>query len=161
MGQLEGWTESHSSGDEGSPLGCGRSGTRYPRGLSSDVSALLEHSGLVSLMLSFTISDTLCSSFSRITALGAFVASSESELADVECFSSSDADAEPIDIPGCKFSIEFSYAWARRSDRRMSFAPVNTETYHAQYRVLEAFSFFNMILSKFPSPRYFCEYSDG
>ena len=26
-------------------------------------------------------------------------------------------------------------------------APVNTETYHAQYRVLEAFSFFNMILS--------------
>ncbi|KAI0774309.1 hypothetical protein C8Q74DRAFT_1368798 [Fomes fomentarius] len=56
-------------------------------------------------------------------ALGAFVASSESELADVECFSSSDADAEPIDIPG-----------------------FNTETYHAQYRVLEAFSFFNMIL---------------
>ncbi|PIL37184.1 hypothetical protein GSI_00876 [Ganoderma sinense ZZ0214-1] len=56
-------------------------------------------------------------------ALGAFVASSDSELADVECFSSSDADAEPIDIPG-----------------------FNTETYHAQYHVLEAFSFFNMIL---------------
>lgn len=56
-------------------------------------------------------------------ALGAFVASSDSEMADVECFSSSDADAEPIDIPG-----------------------FNTETYHAQYHVLEAFSFFNMIL---------------
>ncbi|KAI1786517.1 hypothetical protein LXA43DRAFT_53734 [Ganoderma leucocontextum] len=56
-------------------------------------------------------------------ALGAFVASSDSEMADVECFSSSDAEAEPIDIPG-----------------------FNTETYHAQYHVLEAFSFFNMIL---------------
>ncbi|TFK91829.1 hypothetical protein K466DRAFT_540946 [Polyporus arcularius HHB13444] len=56
-------------------------------------------------------------------ALGAFIASSDSEMADVECFSSSGADAEPIDIPG-----------------------FNTETYHAQYHVLEAFSFFNMIL---------------
>ncbi|RPD67127.1 hypothetical protein L226DRAFT_549767 [Lentinus tigrinus ALCF2SS1-7] len=56
-------------------------------------------------------------------ALGAFVASSDSEMADVECFSSSAADAEPIDLPG-----------------------FNTETYHAQYHVLEAFSFFNMIL---------------
>lgn len=26
-------------------------------------------------------------------------------MADVECFSSSDADAEPIDIPGCKFTL--------------------------------------------------------
>ncbi|TBU32736.1 hypothetical protein BD309DRAFT_1014679 [Dichomitus squalens] len=56
-------------------------------------------------------------------ALGAFVANSDSEMADVECFSSSDANAEPIDIPG-----------------------FNSETYHAQYHVLEAFSFFNMIL---------------
>lgn len=38
-------------------------------------------------------------------ALGAFVASSDSEMADVECFSSSDADAEPIDIPGCEFDF--------------------------------------------------------
>ncbi|KAI0677533.1 hypothetical protein C8Q78DRAFT_1003140 [Trametes maxima] len=56
-------------------------------------------------------------------ALGAFVASSDSEMADVECFSSADADSEPIELPG-----------------------FNTETYHAQYHVLEAFSFFNMIL---------------
>ncbi|KAI9000977.1 hypothetical protein BD414DRAFT_18108 [Trametes punicea] len=56
-------------------------------------------------------------------ALGAFVASSDSEMADVECFSSADSDAEPIELPG-----------------------FNTETYHAQYHVLEAFSFFNMIL---------------
>ncbi|CAL1700590.1 unnamed protein product [Somion occarium] len=55
-------------------------------------------------------------------ALGAFLASSESEGADVECFSSSDT-SEPFDMPG-----------------------FNTETYHAQYRVLEAFSFFNIIL---------------
>ncbi|KAH9943406.1 uncharacterized protein BXZ73DRAFT_74369 [Epithele typhae] len=56
-------------------------------------------------------------------ALSAFVASSDSEMADVECFSSSDANAQPIDIPG-----------------------FNTEMYQAQYHVLEAFSFFNMIL---------------
>ncbi|OJT03732.1 hypothetical protein TRAPUB_5554 [Trametes pubescens] len=56
-------------------------------------------------------------------ALGAFVASSDSEMADVECFSSADTDSEPIELPG-----------------------FNTETYHAQYHVLEAFSFFNMIL---------------
>ncbi|KAI0081812.1 hypothetical protein K474DRAFT_1587065 [Panus rudis PR-1116 ss-1] len=55
-------------------------------------------------------------------ALGAFLASSESEAADVECFSSSNA-SEPFEMPG-----------------------FNTETYHAQYRVLEAFSFFNIIL---------------
>jgi len=55
-------------------------------------------------------------------ALGAFLASSDSEVADVECFSSAD-DTEPFDMPG-----------------------FNTETYHAQYRVIEAFSFFNVIL---------------
>ncbi|KAI0796636.1 hypothetical protein C8Q75DRAFT_802322 [Abortiporus biennis] len=55
-------------------------------------------------------------------ALSAFLASSESEAADVECFSSADS-TEPFDMPG-----------------------FNTETYHAQYRVLEAFSIFNVIL---------------
>ncbi|TCD66992.1 hypothetical protein EIP91_000672 [Steccherinum ochraceum] len=55
-------------------------------------------------------------------ALGAFLASSEADGADVECFSSSDSSA-PFDMPG-----------------------FDTETYHAQYRVLEAFSFFNIIL---------------
>ena len=30
----------------------------------------------------------------------------------------------------------------------LTLLPVNTETYHAQYHVLEAFSFFNMILSE-------------
>jgi len=55
-------------------------------------------------------------------ALGAFLASSDSENANVECFSS-DAETDPIDIPG-----------------------FSTETYQAQYRVLEAFSLFNVIL---------------
>ncbi|KAH7887730.1 hypothetical protein F5I97DRAFT_1805033 [Phlebopus sp. FC_14] len=55
-------------------------------------------------------------------ALGAFLASSDSENADVECFSSSD-ETDPIDVAG-----------------------FSTETYQAQYRVLEAFSLFNVIL---------------
>lgn len=55
-------------------------------------------------------------------ALGAFLASSDSENANVECFSS-DAQTDPIDMPG-----------------------FSTETYQAQYRVLEAFSLFNVIL---------------
>jgi len=56
-------------------------------------------------------------------ALGAFLGSSDADTADVECFSSSDAASEPFDMPG-----------------------FNTETYHAQYHVLEAFSIFNIIL---------------
>jgi len=55
-------------------------------------------------------------------ALGAFLASSEADGADVECFSASDS-SEPFNMPG-----------------------FDTETYHAQYRVMEAFSFFNIIL---------------
>jgi len=56
-------------------------------------------------------------------ALGAFLGSSDSGDSDVECFSSSDTTQEPMEMPG-----------------------FNTETFHAQYRVLEAFSFFNIIL---------------
>jgi len=55
-------------------------------------------------------------------ALSGFVASSDAEDADVECFSSSDS-SEVINVPS-----------------------FNTEIYQAQYRVLEAFSFFNVIL---------------
>ncbi|KIJ70550.1 hypothetical protein HYDPIDRAFT_105293 [Hydnomerulius pinastri MD-312] len=55
-------------------------------------------------------------------ALGAFLASSDSENADVECFSSQD-ELETVDVAG-----------------------FSTETYQAQYRVLEAFSLFNVIL---------------
>ncbi|KIP10620.1 hypothetical protein PHLGIDRAFT_18279 [Phlebiopsis gigantea 11061_1 CR5-6] len=55
-------------------------------------------------------------------ALGAFLGSSASGDSDVECFSSADA-TEPTELPG-----------------------FNTETFHAQYRVLEAFSVFNVIL---------------
>lgn len=67
----------------------------------------------------------------------------------MECFSSSGADAEPIDIPGCKYDLLSLHG--RHADSPS--LTVNTETYHAQYHVLEAFSFFNMILSKFPSHR--------
>ncbi|KIM53789.1 hypothetical protein SCLCIDRAFT_1222500 [Scleroderma citrinum Foug A] len=55
-------------------------------------------------------------------ALGAFLASSSSENADVECFSSAD-ETTLIDVAG-----------------------FSTDIYHAQYRVLEAFSLFNVIL---------------
>ncbi|KAI0269152.1 hypothetical protein BC834DRAFT_865023 [Gloeopeniophorella convolvens] len=54
-------------------------------------------------------------------ALGAFLASSDSETASVECFAS-ETDLEPID------------------------GGFSTDTYQAQYRVLEAFSLFNAIL---------------
>lgn len=55
-------------------------------------------------------------------ALGAYLASSESENANVECFSSAD-ETTPVDVTG-----------------------FSTDTYQAQYRVLEAFSLFNVIL---------------
>jgi len=55
-------------------------------------------------------------------ALGAFLVTSDSENADVECFASA-ASTVPVDHPS-----------------------FSTETYHAQYRVLEAFSLFNAIL---------------
>jgi hypothetical protein len=55
-------------------------------------------------------------------ALGAFLVSSDSASADVECFVSED-DATPIDD-----------------------ASFSTETYQAQYHVLEAFALFNAIL---------------
>ena len=88
-----------------------------------------------------------------VAALGAFVASSDSEMADVECFSSADADAEAIDIPGCKSAMPWLSSPAFSSPRVLS--AVNTETYHAQYHVLEAFSFFNMILSESSLTRRF------
>ncbi|KAI6128897.1 hypothetical protein EDD16DRAFT_1854617 [Pisolithus croceorrhizus] len=55
-------------------------------------------------------------------ALGAYLASSESENANVECFSSA-GETTLVDVTG--FSMD---------------------TYRAQYRVLEAFSLFNVIL---------------
>lgn len=55
-------------------------------------------------------------------ALGAFLASSDSDSADVECYAS-ETSTDLIDIPG-----------------------FSTEAYQAQYRVLEAFSLFNVIL---------------
>ncbi|EIN10629.1 hypothetical protein PUNSTDRAFT_132714 [Punctularia strigosozonata HHB-11173 SS5] len=55
-------------------------------------------------------------------SLGAFMATSDSQTAEVECFSD-ESDTEPIDLPG-----------------------FSTETYHAQYRVLEAFSIFNVVI---------------
>jgi len=55
-------------------------------------------------------------------ALGAFLITSDSSDADVECYSSTD-DTDPVDVSG-----------------------FSTETYQAQYRVLEAFSLFNVIL---------------
>jgi len=56
--------------------------------------------------------------------LAAFLVSSDAEDADVECFTSDVASNQvPIDMPG-----------------------FNTEIYHTQYRVMEAFSLFNVIL---------------
>ncbi|KAH8094787.1 hypothetical protein BXZ70DRAFT_335313 [Cristinia sonorae] len=55
-------------------------------------------------------------------ALGIVLVSSEADGADVECFSANDP-SQLLDMSG-----------------------FNTETYHAQYRVMEACSFFNIIL---------------
>jgi len=56
--------------------------------------------------------------------LAAFLITSDAEDADVECFTSdASSNQVPIDMPG-----------------------FNTETYQAQYRVMEAFSLFNVIL---------------
>jgi len=57
-------------------------------------------------------------------SLGAFLATSDSESADVECFSSTSTTSNEINLPG-----------------------FSTATYHAMYRVLEAFSLFNTILT--------------
>ncbi|KIM90813.1 hypothetical protein PILCRDRAFT_811301 [Piloderma croceum F 1598] len=56
-------------------------------------------------------------------SLGAFLATSDSESADVECFASAGSTSDVIDMPG-----------------------FSSDTYHAMYRVLEAFSLFNTIL---------------
>jgi len=56
-------------------------------------------------------------------ALGSFLLASEAGEADVECFSADSTEDDPVDFPG-----------------------FSTETFHAQYRVLEAFSLFNLIL---------------
>ncbi|THG96314.1 hypothetical protein EW145_g7801 [Phellinidium pouzarii] len=56
-------------------------------------------------------------------ALGSYLAVSEAAEADVECFSSDSTVADPVELPG-----------------------FTTAIFHAQYRVLEAFSIFNLIL---------------
>lgn len=55
-------------------------------------------------------------------ALGAFMATSDAEVAEVECYASEN-DTEPVSLPG-----------------------FTTDTFHAQYHVLEAFSLFNAVL---------------
>jgi hypothetical protein len=59
-------------------------------------------------------------------ALGAFMGTSDAEVAEVECYASEN-DTEPVSLPG-----------------------FTTETFHAQYHVLEAFSLFNAVLSQSP-----------
>lgn len=56
-------------------------------------------------------------------ALGSFLAASAAAEADVECFSTSSTTEDPVEYPG-----------------------FTTDIFHAQYRVLEAFSIFNLIL---------------
>lgn len=75
----------------------------------------------------------------RCVALGGFLASSDSETADVECFVSA-TDLTPID-GGCEF------AWCYLVEHTCLQYAVSTETYQAQYRVLESFSLINAILS--------------
>lgn len=75
-------------------------------------------------------------------ALGAFLASSDSENADVECYSSVDG-SEVVDVAGCTFLAFLLTPCKCQLD-----VLVSTETYQAQYRVLEAFSLFNVILGK-------------
>ncbi|TDL29504.1 hypothetical protein BD410DRAFT_779918 [Rickenella mellea] len=56
-------------------------------------------------------------------ALGLLLALSAAAEAEVECFSADSTDSDPIELPG-----------------------FTSDTYHAQYHVLEAFSLFNTIL---------------
>jgi len=56
-------------------------------------------------------------------SLGAYLATSPSDDAEVECYSTTDSVTDVIEMPG-----------------------FSTDTYHAQYRVLEAFSLFNTFL---------------
>lgn len=56
-------------------------------------------------------------------SLGAYLATSDSDEAEVECYSTTDSITDVVEMPG-----------------------FSTDTYHAQYRVLEAFSLFNTIL---------------
>lgn len=56
-------------------------------------------------------------------SLGAFLVTSPSDDAEVECYSTTDSVTDVVELPG-----------------------FSTDTYHAQYRVLEAFSLFNTIL---------------
>jgi hypothetical protein len=45
------------------------------------------------------------------SALGGFLATSDSDTADVECFASADLTSTPIDMPGCKsLDIQFRQA---------------------------------------------------
>jgi len=56
-------------------------------------------------------------------ALGAFLATSDAEVADVECYVSA-VDLTPVDLSN-----------------------FSTDTYHAQYRVLEAFALFSAVMT--------------
>lgn len=69
---------------------------------------------------------------------------SESESADVECFAS-ETDTQPINMPGCEYTVRLKSTL----DKVDIFFPVSTDTYRAQYHVLEAFSLFNVILGTF------------
>ena len=71
------------------------------------------------------------------------VASSDSENASVECFAS-ETDTDPIDVEGC----ECHPAILRKLAHCSVTATVSTDTYQAQYRVLEAFSLFNVALGE-------------
>ena len=79
-----------------------------------------------------------------IPALGVFLAVSESGEADVECFAADDIDGDPVDMAGCEYL--HSAFTPRDSGNNTRSAIVSTETFQAQYRVLEAFSLFNVIL---------------
>lgn len=60
-------------------------------------------SGFIGNLLAWSVSQRLVVLFAHVdVALGAFLASSDSENADVECFSSVDG-AEVVDVAGCTF----------------------------------------------------------
>lgn len=76
-----------------------------------------------------------------LVALGSYLTSSESQTADVECFSSED-DTTPLDDSAADCMSHLKYYIPLLTP----LLPVHTEQYQAMYHVLMAFALINAIL---------------
>jgi hypothetical protein len=79
------------------------------------------------------------------SALGAFMATSDAEVAEVECYATEN-DTEPVALPGCECGVTLAADTPFLTQHRI-FA-VTTETFQAQYHVLEVFAIFAAVTSQ-------------